>query len=141
MNEASSNWPPDKSANLFQTPLVHLGGIDLLEVRLTGDHPVLRGVAPACFAPAPAVRFMHMSGSPLKLDAPASDVQSVAPLGLAPEFGAAGSFVYGKGRGVVWCTHPECGAGWGWWVPSDRTRQVIRRLFRNSVFFAAGDLV
>lgn len=139
MNEASSMGAPNETAALFATPTAIFGGTDLVDVQLAGGHPALRDVPAAFRGAAPAVRFVHMSGSPLRMETPDADVTPVAWLSAAAHLAAAGSFHYGKGRGIVWCPHPEL-AGWGWWKPSDRTHHVMRKLFRNSIRFAAGFL-
>jgi len=77
-----------------------------------------------------------MCGSPLRTGAPGADMVSVTTLGMAPALSISGSFHYGARRGLVWAQHPEL-SGWAWWKPSDRTRYVMRQLFRNSMYYAA----
>jgi hypothetical protein len=136
--EGSSHQPPNGSSNLFKTGLAPFGGCELVDITLDSSHPIMRGINPAYTTPARSVRFMHMSGPGLIVKAEGADLKPIVWLGIAPDYAGAGSFNYGKGRGVVWCPHPEQRT-WSWWRPSDRTQQVMRRLFRNSVYYAAGE--
>ena len=137
MIEASTGDPAQKTC-LYKTPIVGFGGTQLVDVVLGGTERTVKGIAGAFFDEEgrPAVRFVHMSGLPLRVGEPGADVTGAAVMGMAPALAASGSFVYGKGRGVVWAPHPELD-GWAWWRPSDRTRYVMRQLMRESVYDAA----
>lgn len=134
LNEASSNWPAYKSARLFKTPLANYPGISLVDIELDGESSLLRGLGQP--GTIPRVRFMHMSGSPIDTGRPGADVEQVINFAHVPRLAACGAFQFGRGRGVVWCPHPEV-TKWGWWEASDRTRHVMRRLFINSLYYAA----
>lgn len=137
MIEASSGDPAQKLC-LYKTPIVGFGGTQLVDVLLDPAGASLKGVAGAFTDEQgrPAVRFVHMSGLPLRVGEAGADVTAAAYMGMAPTLGAAGSFLYGKGRGFVWMPHPELD-GWAWWHPSDRTRYVMRQLLRESIYGVA----
>lgn len=136
LHEAAGGHPAQNLC-LFKTATATFAGTQLADVCL-GDHPAVAGIAGAFRDEEgrPAVRFVHMWGSPLRTGAPDADVLPVTTLGMAPMMSISGSFLYGKGRGLVWAQHPEL-AGWAWWKPSDRTRHVMRQLFRNSIYYTA----
>ncbi len=129
---------PAQHLCLFQTAPATFNGTQLADVCLGGGHPAMAGITGAFRDEEgrPAVRFVHMCGSPLRTGAPGADMVSVTTLGMAPALSISGSFHYGARRGLVWAQHPEL-SGWAWWKPSDRTRYVMRQLFRNSMYYAA----
>lgn len=137
MHEAGPGDPAQR-LGLYRTATPAFNGTQLIDIGLGGDHPALAGVAGAFHDEEgrPAVRFVHMCGSPLRATAPGADTRAVATLGMDPALAASGSFLYGRGRGLLWAPHPELG-GWAWWKPSDHTRGVMRRLFRESIYYTA----
>lgn len=139
MIEAAASASPATTLCLYEAPIKSFGGTQLVDVRLRGRSPVISGVTAAfCDGSGePSVRFVHMSGPPVPLKGLRSAEEAVALMGMAPDCGAAISFKYGAGQGIVWAPHPELD-GWGWWRPSDRTRYVMRKLLRNSIYHASG---
>ncbi len=137
MHEAGPG-DPAQSLCLYRAAGAAFGGTQLADICLGGDHPAAAGITGAFRDEEgrPAVRFVHMCGSPLRTTDPGADTVAVTTLGMAPALAASGSFSCGNRRGLVWALHPEL-AGWAWWKPSDRTRYVMRQLFRNSIYYAA----